>query len=145
MSGRAGHSAPIIPDAAVRKMLIYFARVYLALLFDKFQHELRELLARGRPGSRSFRRHIDFRTGMHKRLKRLRHKTVHDEEVFLDLEPGIQPLEVPGAVLFYAMTQNEVLSTCRRTDRIGLDKTHAIEGAFHCSRLEKATSNGISP
>src|SRR5262249_37774923 len=116
-------------------MLIYFARVYLALLFDKFQHELRELLARGRPGSRSFRRHIDFRTGMHKRLKRLRHKTVHDEEVFLDLEPGIQPLEVPGAVLFYAMTQNEVLSTCRRTDRIGFEKNLSVRRGLPCSRM----------
>src|SRR6476660_3217568 len=82
---------------------------------------------------------------MYQRLKCLRHKPVHDEEVFLDLELRIQPFEVSGVIIFYAMTQYEVLGTRRRTDRIGLDKTHPIEGAFQCSRLEKTTGDGIPP
>src|SRR5262249_13264759 len=145
MSGGTGQAAPIILDAAVRKMIIYFARMYLPALSYKFQHKLREFPARGRPGSRSFGRHIDFRTGMHQRLKRLRHKPVHDEEIFLDLDLRIHPFEVPGMVILYTMTQDEVLSTRRRSDRIGLNKTHAIKRAFHCSRLEKTTGYSISP
>jgi hypothetical protein len=62
-------TSPIIPDAAVRKIVIYFAWVYLPAFFDKFKHEPREFPARGRPGSGSFGRHIDLRTGMHQRLK----------------------------------------------------------------------------
>ena len=82
---------------------------------------------------------------MHQRLKRLRHKSVRDEEVFLDLELRIQSLEVPGVVIFCAMAQDEVLSARRGTDWIGLDKTQALECGFQGSRLEKTTSNGISP
>src|SRR5215510_1887682 len=144
MSGGAGQAAPIILDAAVRKMIIYFARMYLAAFSYKFQHALREFPARGRPGSTSFGRHIDFRTGMHQRLKTLRHKPVHDEEIFLDLELRVQPFEVPGFVIFNAMAQYQVLSARGRTDRIGLDKTHAIKGAFQCSWLEKTTSDGVT-
>jgi len=86
MGGGAGQAAPIIPDAAVRKMGIDFARVYFAAFPYKIQHELSEFLARGGPGSRCFGRHIDVRAGMHQALKRLRHEPIHDEEVFLDLE-----------------------------------------------------------
>src|SRR6185369_4192778 len=123
MSGCTGQAAPIIPDASVRKMFIHFARVYLPSFPHKSQHESREFPARGGPCSRSFGWHIDFRTGMHQRLKCLRHKPVHDEEVFLDLDLRIHPFEVPSMVILYTMTQDEVLSTCRRSDRIGLDKT----------------------
>src|SRR5262245_22756814 len=145
MSGGAGQPAPIILDPAVRKMIVYFARMYFPSFSHKFQYPLREFPARGRPGSRSFGRHIDFRTGMHQRLKRLRHKPVDDEEVFLDLELRIQPLEVPGAVTLYTMTQDEVLSARRRSDRIGLNKTHAVESAFKCRRFKKTTSNSVAP
>ena len=86
MGGDAGKAAPIIPDAAVRKMVIHFARVYFPAFPHKSQHELRKFLARGRPGSRSFGRHIDIRARMHQRLKRLRHKPVSEEKVFLDLK-----------------------------------------------------------
>ena len=44
--------------------------------------------------------------------------------------------EVPGVVIFYAMAQYEILSPRGRPDRIGLNKTHAIEGGFQCSRRE---------
>ena len=129
----------------MRKMFIHLARVYFPAFPHKFQHELREFLARGGPGSWSFSRHIDIRARMHQRLKRLRHKPVHDEEVFLDLKLRIKPFEVSGMIIFCAMAQYEILSARWGTDWIGLDKTQALEGGFQCSRLEKTTSNGISP
>ena len=95
-------------------MIIYFARMYLPAFPNKLQYLLREFPARGWPGSRSFGWHIDFRTGMHQRLKCLRHKPVHDEEVFLYLELRIQPFEIPGAVIFYAMAQSRA-TICART------------------------------
>ena len=82
---------------------------------------------------------------MHQRLKRLCHKSIHDKEVFLDLELRIQPFEISGVIIFYAMAKYEVLSTRGRTDWISLDKIHPLERGFQCSRLEKRASNGIAP
>ncbi len=50
-----------------------------------------------------------------------------------------------GAIIFCAMAQYKVLGTRGRTDRIGLDKAHALESAFQCGHLEKTASNGIAP
>src|SRR5438045_1566887 len=54
MSGSARQPAPVIPDCAVLKIVIYFARVCLTALSHKSQHELCAFLARSRPFSRSF-------------------------------------------------------------------------------------------
>src|SRR5437762_2908483 len=82
---------------------------------------------------------------LHRRLKRLCHKSIHDKEVFLDLELRIQPFEISGVIIFYAMAKYEVLSARGRTDWISLDKIHLLERGFQCSRLEKRASNGIAP
>src|SRR5260370_36701414 len=145
MSGSVRQPAPVVPDSAVRKIVVYFARVSFTALPHKSQQELRAFLARGRPFSRSFGRHTSLRAWVHERLNRLCHEPVHDEEVFLDVQLRIEPFEIAGVIIFCAMAQYKVLGTRGRTDRIGLDKAHALESSFQCGRLEKTAGNGIAP
>ena len=145
MSGSVRQPAPVVPDCAVRKIVIYFARVCLTALSHKSQHKLRAFLARGRPFSRCFGRHTGVRARVHECLNCVCHESVHDEEVFLDRQLRVESFEVAGVVIFCAMTQHKILSARGRTDRIGLYKTHAMERGFQWDRLEKTTSNGIAP
>src|SRR2546423_12567142 len=121
MRRSARQAAPVVPDPAVRKMLIHIARVCFPPFPHKFQQELRTFPARGRPRTRSFGWLMDHRAGMHQRLKRLCHKSIHDKKVFLDLELRIQSFGVSGVIVFYAMTMYECLSVRGRTDWISLD------------------------
>ena len=51
--------------------------------------------------------------------------------------PIAEPFEIAGVVIFCAMAQYKVLSTRRRTDRIGLDKAYTLEGAFSVVGLKR--------
>src|SRR5260370_6983352 len=111
MSGSVRQPAPVVPDSAVRKIVVYFARVSFTALPHKSQHEVRTFLARGRPFSRSFGRHTSLRAWVHERLNRLCHEPVHDEEVFLDPQLRIEPSDTPARPIFCPLTQYKVSST----------------------------------
>src|SRR5436190_6201509 len=126
-------------------MIIYFAWVYRTTFPHELQQELCALLASGRPRSSTFGRYTSSRARMHQRLYGPCQETVDDEKIFFDAKLRVQTFKVAGMVVFYAMTQYEVLSTSGRTDRVGLDKTHSLESAFQCGGLEKTASDRKAP
>jgi hypothetical protein len=67
---------------------------------------------------------------MHQCLKLARQEPIVDEEVFLDREIRVTPLEIAGAVIRDAVAKREVLRPCRRTDRISLDEAQLVDRAL---------------
>jgi hypothetical protein len=82
---------------------------------------------------------------MHQGLHGARHEAVVHEEVLVDIELVVEPLEIAGAVADHAMAQREVLRTRRRPDRIGLDESKQVERALQRGGREKAIPNGSAP
>ena len=67
---------------------------------------------------------------MHQRLQSPRDVAVVDEEVFLDVECCVTAFEIPGAIVFDAVPQNQVLRSCGRADRVSLKKTKPLKDGF---------------
>jgi len=80
--------------------------------------------------------HAAGRARVHQRQPVARHEAVVDEAVFLDREPRVALLQVPGAVVLDAMTQDQVLCSRRRAHRVGLHEPQALERAGQRGRLE---------
>ena len=79
---------------------------------------------------------------MHQRLHFARHEAVVDEKIFFDAELGVVALKITGAVIFYAMTQDEVLRAGWSPDRIGLYETHLMQRAPQRGRRKKTVRDG---
>jgi hypothetical protein len=77
-------------------------------------------------------------------MRLARQESIIDEEVFLDLKFWITTLKVAGAVVAYAMAQNEILGARRGADRICLHKAQAINRARKCHGTEQGSSHRIS-
>ena len=101
-------------------MRVDLARVHHPVLAHKVKHRMRFLQSRCRP------RHARC-AGVHQRLRGARQKTVVDEEVFLNVELGVAPLQIAGAIALDAVAQCQVLSTCRGADRIRLHKAQPLD------------------
>src|ERR1700730_3189747 len=129
-------------------MFVHFARMHTAAFADELEDSLRLLHPGG--GPTDSRRIFVLLAGlghgveprMHQRMNRARHEAVVDEEIFLDAEFGVAPLEIASAVIFDAMAQNQILSAGRRANRIGLDKSEFVERAFQRRRWEEALRDG---
>jgi hypothetical protein len=67
---------------------------------------------------------------MHERLNLCGHETVVDEKIFVDAELGVATFEIACPVTFHAVTQNQILGACGRADRVGLYKSHSVEGTL---------------
>jgi hypothetical protein len=64
---------------------------------------------------------------VHQALDLLRHEPVVDEVIFLDPERRVVAFQVACPVAADAMPQRQVLRPRRRTDRIGLDESEALQ------------------
>ena len=62
-------------------------------------------------------------------------EAVVDEDVLVDVEPRVAPLEVASAVAGNPVTQDQVLRARRRADRIGLDEAELVDRARERRRL----------
>jgi hypothetical protein len=82
---------------------------------------------------------------VHQSLHCTSDETVVDEDVFVDVEFGVAPLEVTGAVAVDPMTQGEILRARRRPDRIRLHETEAIERALQRGRREQGACDRGAP
>src|SRR5450631_4021071 len=120
-------ASPVVLHLAVRETIVDFLRVHDATLAHEIQQEFGSLSARGRPWQAAFGRGAAIGTRMHERLQSPGHKTVVDEEIFVDAELCVAAFEIAGAVVLDAMTQDQVLSACRSANGIGLYKPHAME------------------
>ena len=81
---------------------------------------------------------------MHECLKRSRHESVIDEEIFFDAQAGVAPLEVAGAIVFDAMAKDQILRPGGRADGICLHELHAVDGALERDRREEAVSHRLA-
>jgi hypothetical protein len=52
--------------------------------------------------------------------------------------------EIAGAIAVHAVTKRQILSTSRRTDRIGLYEGQRIESALKCGGRKEAARDGES-
>ena len=67
---------------------------------------------------------------MHQRLQRSCDVTVVDEEVFFNIECWIASLEITGAIVLDTMSQDQILRTRRRPNRISLHESGLLERAI---------------
>src|SRR5436190_22113454 len=72
---------------------------------------------------------------MHQRVKRSRDEPVIDEDVLLDAERGVQPLEVTRSIARHAWPERQILRACRRANRIGLYECQFVDRACQRRRL----------
>src|SRR5437764_4353874 len=91
---------------------------------DELEQLLRAALAVASPPSR-----LPL-ARMHQRVQLARDEAVVDEDVFLDVERSVAPLEIPRRIPADAVPQSEVLRPRRRADRVGLHEPQAIERAL---------------
>ena len=87
MRRRARRSAPIIRDPTAREVGVDVARVHFATVTHERQefHRLPGAAAGEAP---------DHAARVHQRLDARRHEAVVDEDVFLDVERGVAPLQI---------------------------------------------------
>jgi hypothetical protein len=71
-------------------------------------------------------------------------ETVIDEEVFLDGQLGITPLQIACTVARDPVAQGEILSARRCSNRIGLHETEFADGATERGRLEQGARNRVA-
>src|SRR5215468_2697214 len=114
-------------------------------LADEPEEEPRAPPPLGRPARRRIRRDSGLRARMHQRLEPPRDEPVGQEEVLLEVELAIAAVEIAHAVVTHPMPQDEVLRPGRRTDRVGLDETHALEGPLERSRGEERPRGRMPP
>src|ERR1700678_4197845 len=111
-------------------MVIYLAWMHRTACAYELQQKLCLLPACSGPGSTALGSGAGIRARMHQRLYGARHETVVDKDVLLNAELRIATFEVAVTVILHSMTQHQILSARRRTDRIGLYEAQPLEGAF---------------
>ena len=77
-------------------------------------------------------------------MRGTRQKTVVDEEVFFDTQPGVAPFQVAGAVTRDTVAQRQVLGTGRRAYRVGLYEAEFAYRLRQCGGFEQAARHGIA-
>ena len=65
---------------------------------------------------------------MHQGLDLSRHETVIDEEIFTNIQFFVMAFEVSGSIIPHPVTQDQILSACWRTNRVGLHESHPMQG-----------------
>jgi hypothetical protein len=129
----------------MRKVVIDFLRVYDAAFAHEFQHKLSSLLTRARPRYAAFRRDTAVRTRMHECLNFCGYETVIDEKIFVDAQFGVTALQITGPVARHAMAQDQILGAGGRTNRVGLHKSHAVEGTLQGGWWKQASGDRKLP
>ena len=87
-------AAPVILHPAVREMFLDFSRMDDAALIHEIEQQPLPFPLRRRFRPTPLRRHFLFRPRMHQRLQLPRHIAVVDEEILLDPQRFILPLQI---------------------------------------------------
>src|SRR6476620_3720739 len=103
-------------------MIIDFARMHRAALTYELEQELSFFPARGGPGPPPLGRDTTVRTRMHQRLQRLGYEAIVDEKILLDTKLWVAAFEIAVTIASHSVSQHQVLSARRRTNRVGLHK-----------------------
>src|SRR5262245_3316749 len=70
-----------------------------------------------------------------------RKKTVGVQNILLDIQRGVAPLEITGAIPADSMPQYQILRASGRSNGIRLNKTKASHCSFQCCRREERLSD----
>ncbi len=73
-----------------------------------------------------------------------RQKSIVDEEVFLNGEPWITPLEVSHGVVQHPVTERQVLRTGGGADRVRLYESELADRLAKGGGLEQRTRDGVA-
>jgi hypothetical protein len=122
----------------VREVSVHHARVHGATLAHERQDRVGPALAQRRPARGSG-------TRLHQRVHGTRQKPIVDEDILLDFDLGITPLEVACSIAVDAVTKRQVLGARRRANRIGLHEAEACDGPPQCCRWKQAAAHCESP
>ena len=82
----------------------------------------------------------DTTARMHQRVDLARHESVVDEEVLVHVDRRVRSLEIARVVVGNTVTQNQVLRSRGRTNRIGLHEAERVNRLLQRGRCER-TSN----
>src|SRR5262249_51549523 len=86
----------------------------------------------------AFRGDACFRTWMHQLLNGTGDKSVVDEEILVHVQFGVATFQIPGAIIRYAMAQNQILRPSRRANRVGLHKAEFLERGLQTDGSKQA-------
>ena len=63
-------------------------------------------------------------------MQRLRDVAVVDKDILFNIESFVSPFKVTRLIVLNALSQDQVLRARRRTNGIGLHKTHFVQRAL---------------
>ena len=122
---------------AVGEVRVDFARMHHAAFGNQFAYRLGLLPARRRPSLARVAR-------MHQGLLGTRQEAMVDEEVFLQRQSRVTPLQVPGTLANHAVTQGQILGARRRPDWIGLHEPKPVDRPHQRGRLDQRPGNRVT-
>src|ERR1700733_1768381 len=132
-------AAPAL-HAPMVEMRLHVLGVGVTTLTDKSQNLLGAHLHRGVPGVPGPR----LPTRMQQGQSLARQETVIDEEALFDRQARVAALQLAGAIVLYAVRENQILGSCGRAHRVGLDKAQARNGSSQAGGLEKAPRDCVA-
>src|SRR5262249_51857841 len=103
-----GRTSPIVLYSAMPEVPVDFARMNGTVLPDEIQKKPGFLLSLRRPTAAAFRGDAGFRTWMHQLLNGTGDKSVVDEEILVHVQFGVATFQIPGAIIRYAVAQNQI-------------------------------------
>src|SRR5215813_5216732 len=129
----------------MREVLFDLLWMHYSPLSNEIQQQLRLFPSWLRPRQTVLGRNPAIRLRMHQPTKLSRHKSVVDEEIFLDTKLGVPPLQVPGTVILHSMAQHKILCPRWCANRIRLHKPHPLQGTFQRRGTEQALRHSEPP
>ena len=122
------------------EMRLHLFGVGVTTLTHKIQNLLSAHLHRGVPGVPGPRRPARMKQGQ----SLARQETVVDEEALFDRQARVAALQLTGAIVLHAVRENQILGSCGRAHRVGLDKAQARNGSPQAGGLEKAPRDCVA-
>ncbi len=125
------------PDAAMVEMRLHVPGSRGATLAHELQHVPGTRLHPGAP-----------RPPLSARMEQskipAREKTIVDEEGLFDRQARVAALELAGAIALDAIREDQVLRTCGRSHRVGLNEAQARDGPGQAGGLEEAARDCVA-
>jgi hypothetical protein len=81
---------------------------------------------------------------VHQRLHVAGDETVVDEDVLVDVELLVSPLQIAGAIASDAVAQRQILRARGSPDRIGLHESEDLERPLERRRSEETPRDGVT-
>ena len=122
----------------MREVRVDVSRMYRAVLPHEGEQGLGSRVPRRGPQRRD-------RARMHQRVKRSRDEPVIDEDILLDVERRVQPLEVARPVALDAQPERQILRARRRANRIGLHESKRVDRACEGCGPAETAGDGHAP